>query len=196
MKTKLIAIFGKSGVGKDTILSQLLEDYGGMPLNKLTLYTTRPKRESEIDGDHYIFIDDKQFDELAQAGEIEVTNEYNGWKYGISESSIKHDKVNIGVFTPMGIHKIIQSGKMQILTFHIRTDDKTRLMRQLMREINPDVKEIIRRYGTDEKDFEIIDFPHMELFNNNKEDKDRLIKVLHDIIDIQFEGLERLNENK
>lgn len=41
--------------------------------------------------------------------------------------------------------------------FYITASDKTRLLRQLNREGDPDVEEIIRRYSTDKKDFVGVD---------------------------------------
>lgn len=44
----------------------------------------------------------------------------------------------------------------------IEASDKTRLLRQLNRETNPDVREIIRRYGADENDFSIENLQDIE----------------------------------
>ena len=51
------------------------------------------------------------------------------------------------------------------------TTDKERLIRQLNREENPDVEEIIRRFSTDKADFQIAEnedeFPTVSKFKNN-----------------------------
>jgi hypothetical protein len=46
-------------------------------------------------------------------------------------------------------------------------------MRQLQREENPDINEIIRRYRADEEDFSDIEFAYTVLSNESKEDMDR-----------------------
>ena len=54
-----------------------------------------------------------------------------------------------------------QYNLIDLKVYYIWVNDKERLLRQLNREYDPDVKEIIRRYSTDEQDFahlEDIDF--------------------------------------
>lgn len=53
-KIKIVALFGKSGAGKDTIQRELLEF---MPdVHGIISCTTRPPREKEIDGKDYYFL--------------------------------------------------------------------------------------------------------------------------------------------
>ena len=52
---KIFYIIGKSATGKDTIYKKLLEKYPGT-LKNVVLYTTRPRREGEIDGVTYNYV--------------------------------------------------------------------------------------------------------------------------------------------
>ena len=84
---------------------------------------------------------------------------FNGWNYGTMASALKEDAINIGVFNPTGIvsllgHPLIEN--LQI--FYVQAEKKTRLLRQLNRENIPNVDEIVRRYGTDQKDFVSLGF--------------------------------------
>ena len=57
---KIIIITGPSGVGKGTIEKELFK----IPSLKLALscsMTTRTKRENEIEGEHYYFVDEVEF---------------------------------------------------------------------------------------------------------------------------------------
>lgn len=57
---KLICIIGGSCTGKDTIMTNLLQDTG-LNLDRLITYTTRPKRESETEGSEYHFVSEEEF---------------------------------------------------------------------------------------------------------------------------------------
>lgn len=59
MKTKIIAIFGKSGAGKDALQNLLIKLHPNF--NKIVSFTTRPKRDNEIEGRDYFFIDNNKF---------------------------------------------------------------------------------------------------------------------------------------
>lgn len=78
---------------------------------------------------------------------------FNGWGYGTPISSLVENKVNIGVFNPDGLCSLSASPQVSLAIVFVETDDKTRLIRQLTREENPNIKEIIRRFETDETDF-------------------------------------------
>ena len=64
---------------------------------------------------------------------------------------------NIGVFNPEGIQSLKQEKDIDLYVYRIKCSDKERLLRQLNREIKPNVDEIIRRYKTDKKDFSVFD---------------------------------------
>ena len=51
------------------------------------------------------------------------------------------------------IEDLMEFDNVDILPIYLIAKDKTRVMRQLTRENNPDVKEIVRRFSTDEDDF-------------------------------------------
>ena len=54
----IFVIMGKSSSGKDTIFSRLVgqADCG---LKTVTMYTTRPMRDGEVDGREYFFTDEE-----------------------------------------------------------------------------------------------------------------------------------------
>jgi guanylate kinase len=84
---------------------------------------------------------------------LEFTN-FNNWWYGTSYDSVRSDGiVNIGVFNPSGVRQLLDRPDCDVTVYWVTTSDKQRLYRQLSREESPDVKEIIRRFATDEADF-------------------------------------------
>ncbi|NLW23171.1 MAG: guanylate kinase [Tissierellia bacterium] len=64
----LLVISGPSGAGKGTVCKKLLERN-----NKLVFsvsVTTRKPRPGEIDGVNYYFVDEKEFDQMVENGEL------------------------------------------------------------------------------------------------------------------------------
>lgn len=77
---KLIAIMGKAGSGKDSILNRALEI--APYLHKIILYTTRAPRENEEDGMSYFFCSKEKFKEKIQNNEFYDYQVFNGDFYG------------------------------------------------------------------------------------------------------------------
>ena len=90
---------------------------------------------------------------------------FNNWCYGTSFDSLRINDINIGVFNPTGIETMNSLKNVDLTVYYVRASDKTRLKRQLDREENPDIDEIIRRYHTDKEDFYDLDFNYIELIN-------------------------------
>lgn len=100
---------------------------------------------------------------------------FNNWYYGTQISALKEDKINIGVFNLAGVRALLKNPEVEVLVYKIKVSDKERLLRQLTRERNPNVDEIIRRYITDKEDFFNIDFDYIELENETIIDLDDII---------------------
>lgn len=166
-KYKLIALFGKSGVGKDTIQNWMVSNL--QDTHKLISYTTRPPRSNEVDNKDYHFISVKEFDYMKEKNLFLETTEFRGWYYGTSIEALNENKINIGVFNPSGVKNIIENFNYKIITLPIliATDNKTRLLRSLNREDFPDCTEICRRFLADEKDFKNLDFSYSIYYNDN-----------------------------
>lgn len=154
----LIAIIGQAGSGKDSIYRRIVHQYKYHPV---VGYTTRPIREGEVDGRDYHFVSVEEFDEL----DLITEKSFNGWYYGISKESFSETEINIGVFNPSQIMDLLERNDIDMEIYEIIASDKARLIRQLTREENPDVKEILRRFGTDAHDFEYLDFER-QIFPN------------------------------
>lgn len=176
MNYKIIAICGKAGSGKDTILQRVV---AACPqLHEIVSCTTRPMREGEADGINYFYLTGEQFGEKVLRGEMLEATCFNDWFYGTSYDSLRSDCVNIAVLNPEGIDSIIAHKNIEMVVFYVEAKDKTRLLRQLNRETDPDLYEIIRRFRADELDFEDLDFHHNVLINETKEDLDYNVQVV------------------
>lgn len=153
-KYKVIAICGKSASGKDTLLRTIMTDYSW--LHRIINCTTRPPRENEVDGKNYHFLSLEEFarKDMIEEKMIEITK-FREWYYGTSVEDLSLDEINIGVFNPAGIYALMQQEDVDLYIVQIVASDKTRLLRSLTREDNPDVDEIVRRYLADKEDFEV-----------------------------------------
>jgi guanylate kinase len=83
----IIIIVAPSGTGKSTLIKRLEHDYAS--LNWSVSYTTRPKRELEVNGKDYFFIEKEEF--LAKKGDGDFIEwaEVHGNYYGTSKSFVE-----------------------------------------------------------------------------------------------------------
>ena len=150
---KIIVLCGPAGSGKDTIMQKVLELFPDR-YHEIVSCTTRPPREGEVDGKNYHFLTKDEFTKRLLSGDLLEATEFNGWHYGTLKSDLREDQINIGVFNPEGVLSLMESfGSDQLSIIEVVVSPKTRLLRQLNREQDPDVDEIIRRYSTDKEDF-------------------------------------------
>ena len=165
---KIIALIGKAGSGKDTMMHKVLERNPN--LHEIVSCTTRPRREGEVEGVNYFYLTPEQFGDKVLHDEMLEATCFNDWFYGTSYESLRSDVVNIGVFNPTGIESLLGRPDVEVHVFYVIASAKDRLLRQLNREKDPDVDEIIRRYKTDEQDFADLDFEYDVLYNEIYED--------------------------
>lgn len=169
-KLKVLAIMGKAGSGKDTIAKELLK-LRPHKFNRVVSATTRPPREGEVNGVDYHFLTPETFlRELDNNRMIEATC-FNNWAYGTPIMSLDEEKINLLVLNPEGVQILSWDDRIDLKVAYIEATDKERLIRQLNREENPDIEEIIRRFSTDKTDFQIAEnedeFPTVSKFKNN-----------------------------
>ena len=181
-KVKILAICGPAGSGKDWLLHQLVELSNGQ-LHEIISTTTRPMREGEQNGVNYHFVSDEIFAQLVFNNMMLEATSFRGWYYGTCFEALDIKKPNIGVFNPDGVRALLGDPRLEVMVVEIKSDDKTRLIRQLQRETNPDCDEIVRRYQTDKSDFMSIDFetlPYLNNYNGSHDKPYRLIEYLQD----------------
>ena len=149
-KYKLIALCGKSAVGKDTILNEVIRDEDENELfHKIVSVTTRPKRKTEVDGVDYYFVDDSDIPNLRL---LELEH-FNGWAYGTMQAELEEDRINLGIFTPRGIAQLAATGLVELTVVIVESDADIRLSRSLLRSFGEQVLEMCRRNIADAEDF-------------------------------------------
>lgn len=166
-KIKVIALFGKSASGKDTLQKWLVRKY---PNTKgIVSCTTRPPREGEKDGVDYNFLSVEEFTKKVLDGTMLEATSFRDWFYGTPLESLDSSVINIGVFNIAGLEAISADTRLDVYPVYVWADGKTRLLRSLKRESRPNCEEICRRYLADEKDFSELDEDFEFAFFNNSE---------------------------
>lgn len=165
-KIKVLALMGEAGAGKDTILQEILDQHP--EFYEIVSCTSRPPREKEINHVNYHFFTREEFEEKIKNNEMLEYTEFNNWYYGTGLNSVDKRYINVGVFNPEGVRTLIQDPRIDVLVVRVCASDKTRLLRQINREINPDIDEIIRRWHTDEEDFSDLDFHYIPVNNDDE----------------------------
>ena len=177
-KYQVIAICGESASGKDTILQTTLKKHPEL-FHPIVSCTTRPPRDYEKDGVDYHFITVQEFTNKVLAGDMLEAVSFNNWFYGSCIDDLVLDKINIGVFNPEGIKNLLLDSRLDVEVIRILCDDKTRLLRSLNREQNPDCEEICRRFFADKKDFStLLDYDYW-LMQNTDKTKVKCLDIMH-----------------
>lgn len=171
-KIKIIALFGKSGAGKDTIQHWITNSSKQKNIcHPIVSCTTRPKRDYEEEGKDYFFLSTEEFaNKVLDLSMLEAT-EFRGWYYGTNLEQLNKDKLNIGVFNIAGIENLLDDSRLEVYPILVYSSDKTRLLRALKREEYPDCNEICRRFEADNKDFMEIDFEPFFVWENDDNTK-------------------------
>ncbi|WP_421775408.1 guanylate kinase [Gracilimonas sp.] len=100
-KGKVIILVAPSGGGKTTLARRLFKEFEDLKFSVSA--TTRPAREGEIDGKHYYFLSEADFDQKKADGEfLEWEEFYRGKKYGTLRSEVDK-KLNSGYFVLLDI---------------------------------------------------------------------------------------------
>lgn len=175
----MIVIIGKSGSGKSTLLRQLLN----RGFIGVTGYTTRVKRDNEVDGCDYHFITDGEFDTRERNGEFAEVTSYetiNGLvRYATSRNDyLEAPERSVVICNLKGILQLCNDPEIapKIKILHLKEQNTETLIKRLISR-GDDEREVIRR---------LIDETHMfntlEILNkiNNTEYATIYIEIFDD----------------
>lgn len=146
---KLVVISGPSGVGKSTVVRQVLQRLG--PAIKLSVSaTTRPPRPGERDGLDYYFLTDAEFAHRREAGEflecIEVfgRGHWYGTLWSEVRSSLSQGKWVILEIDVDGAGEVLRQFP-EAVTIFIRPESVEELERRLRRRGTENEESVQRR---------------------------------------------------
>ena len=182
----LFILFGKSGVGKSTVLKDLIK-YKKYKVEPIITYTTRPRRKDEKNDVDYHFIDKDAFLDMSihnkflEATKYKVTDG-DIWYYGSAKEDYlkakREDKIVI--VNPDGIEPILKfckENKIIVRVFYLHCHESVAIKR--LEKRGDEWKEIKRRLAADDKDFtkDIIKCAHHKINTSCLSPKQTAIKV-------------------
>jgi guanylate kinase len=102
--SRLVVMAGPTAVGKGTVSAYVRTHFPQVWLS--VSMTTRPPRPGEVDGVHYHFVDDAEFDRLVAAGEF-------------LEYAVVHGRAKYG--TPRGpVERALREGRLAMLEIDLQ----------------------------------------------------------------------------
>ena len=104
LRSRLVVLAGPTAVGKGTVAAYVRKNFPDVWLS--VSMTTRKPRPDEIDGVHYHFVDDKEFERMREAGEF-------------LEWAVVHGQAKYG--TPLGpVEEALAAGRNTLLEIDLQ----------------------------------------------------------------------------
>jgi guanylate kinase len=163
---RLVVLAGPTAVGKGTVSAYIRENYPDVHLSVSA--TTRPPRPGEVDGVHYFFVSNDEFDGMIERGELlEWATVHNSYRYGTPrppiEEALAEGKRVLLEIDLQGARLVRKSMPEAILVF-LLPPSWDELVRRLLVRGTEDAVEQARRLDTakvelaaqDEFDFKVI----------------------------------------
>lgn len=178
-KKKLFVISGSSGVGKGTVIEGFLKRNPNFSLS--ISYTTREKREGEVDGVNYFYVSKEEFLQGVKNDEFlewaEFSENYYGTKKSFIEKCLKKNKDLILEIETQGAFQVKEKMPEAVLIF-IMPPSYEHLESRLRNRKTESEEAISKR----------LDFVKLEIENSDKYD----YKIVNDKLDDAIIELEKI----
>lgn len=176
----LVLYTGSSGVGKGTIMQELLKRDKNIRLSVSN--TTRPPREGEIDGVHYNFVTKEQFECLIQKDGYLEYAEYCGNYYGTPKQQVE-DLLSQGydVFLEIEVCGGLQIMEKypDVLSIFVLPPSMDILEKRLRDRNTEDEETILERLGQAKREIGCKDKYRYVVVNDNLDDAvDEILDIL------------------
>lgn len=178
-RKKLFVISGSSGVGKGTVIQKLMKKN---PDFKLSIsYTTRKKREGEIEGVNYFYVDKENFKKSIENNEFlewaEFSENFYGTKKKYVEKVLNQGQNLILEIETQGAMQVKQKMPEAVLIFILPPSYED--LENRLRGRNTESEEAIAKR---------LDFVQLEIKNSEKFD----YKVVNDKVESAVSEIERI----
>jgi len=158
---KIYCVMGKSASGKDTVYQKIRAICP--ELRPYVMYSTRPKREGEIDGVSYHFVDQGRLEKEKAAGKLIeeriYQTVYGPWIYAtVDDGQIDLDSFDYLMPATLESYEKLREyySADRVVPVYIEVEDSERLLRAIEREKKqeqPKYVEMCRRFIADSEDF-------------------------------------------
>lgn len=169
-------LVGASCSGKSTI-ERKLTDKG---LKRIISYTSRAIRKNEINNIDYHFLSKEEFEQKLSEGFFSEHSYYNGWNYGIASEDCCDDA--IAVVETSGMRQLKANKNLNIKSFCIEADERTRVIRMMKRGDN--VIESFRRIISDQGMFSGIEYEVDYVIPNPDGESDLAVEKIVSILNL------------
>lgn len=163
----LTVLVGCSASGKDTIKKELIK----RGMNSIVTYTTRSKRDGEVDGIAYHFVSLGDFLTKELKGFFAETTSYNTSNmgtvyYGTALEDLKNAPDNtVIILNPDGLRAIKKIDGLDFTSFYVAA--KKSVLKKRLKERGDNRKEAKRRMKADKKDFKNMLYEVDYIIENN-----------------------------
>ncbi|MBO8204043.1 guanylate kinase [Prochlorococcus marinus] len=177
---KLIILTGPSGVGKGTVVKEILGKDKDISLSISA--TTREPRVGEKEGENYYFLNQEKFKKMIEQNLFLEWAEFAGNYYGTPLSSVK-EKINNGLTVLLEIEvegaKQIKEKFPESLSLFLLPPDKKELERRIRNRGTEKEEAIKKRLFRANYEMSLSNQFDFELINHNvDETAERIIKII------------------
>lgn len=144
MKSK-IALVGPATSGKDYLRKRFMDRgfvYG-------VSCTTRLPRPGETHGEDYYYLTHEEFDSKVERGEFVEWQDFNGWKYGLTQDEF--ERCDVMILNAEAVNLLADEYRQRLFIMYLNIPEETRRSRLYQRNDKDDTIE--RRIEADNAQF-------------------------------------------
>ncbi|MGZ4632404.1 MAG: guanylate kinase [Actinomycetes bacterium] len=176
---RLLVLSGPSGVGKSTVVRQMRKDHPEIWLSVSA--TTRFPRPGEVDGVHYHFVSNEQFDKLVADDGLLEWAEFAGNRYGTPRAPVEeHLTAGVPVLREIELQgaRQVRASMPEALLVFLTPPTWDELVRRLTGRGTEDEDVLARRLATAREELAAEDEFDVTLVNTSVQDVvDRLLAL-------------------